>query len=1552
MPDSTSPPGSFDPLDAARARVAAAHVAITHGLRDAADARDALREAARRGRGAAPAADGSLDGLREARRRLDASNAEARAARAHYLETLGAWLDADPSRDVARLEAGYPIALLPVRIETRFGTQDGKPVLRVRVYPDEISADTHEPELTSEEIASGQAYWRAGWDPSREQEAWRALRLTITTAARAAWVVRATTPTNLDHRPTTPPAFPTVAQKPASWTRPAETRVLPDRWIVVCERGDRVLRASGSPIPDLLSLTFSPAIASDDTDSVVDVSGDGLAIDKAVRWTVDFPEAEAVGMGITISIGSDDERLGFDRVFVYGVKASLVPDLAGKRLEALLDAHHFGRGLAFVPQGTPTNNSADDVAGFPPPDANGAVSFAVERGPGLAAPESNGVAFAAAVGVELRTVDHLAGANRPEQLSAAAMNRALWPVTGGYFLEQLLEPLVTPEVAEASRQHFIRWVRGRGPLPAFRVGSTPYGCLPVSSLALWQPGREATPVSIALPRLLGLLAPHWMAQREEVPRSGRGDPDQSLIDVLSMDASAREVWVRSLMGGDAVENLAGYLDLSWNQRRDRQAALGADLRALWNGDARLPRILSAVFGAETGRYRFPLVAPTLSETDPLDFNYLRWLRTAAIGELRDQALPAGVAPQTALLYRLLRHALLREYDKAALDLLIRLGQATQADRREVELVGIVPGTENRKTPWDRLAAPIPGVTARDVTLGDQLRRTMHEAGGTQALAEVHDAIVHLEALPTAELDRLFTETMDTCAHRFDAWVTSLASERLAEIRARRPLGVHLGAFAWVENLRPVPAPTVRELPGGRTAAVQPRNGGFIHAPSMPHAAAAAVLRNAYLTRSGEGQARYALDLSSRRVRRARWLMGAMREGQSLRALLGYQFERGLHERQLETYIEPIRLLFPLPERDELPATGPAQRLSPRDVVDGLRLRAEAATIPYDTDPHLPPEGADRDGVKAEIAELEATFDALSDLLTAEAVYHLVRGTTMGASASFDAQAQGLRPPDPEVVEAPRGGIPLTHRFAIVLGGDPVPDAWAAIAQSPRSTAEPHLDRWLAALLGDPAAIRCRVRSPDPLDATQTIEKEVSLDQLELRPTDLLDLTANLGSDGDATVGAPDGTQVSQGTALDRRAVVAAVGWANVAGRRFQVVYASDPASSASGVRSFPQSLELLRVARELIGRSRALRPGDLLPPEVDPSTALVDERLPEAETRAQLALASLIEDNDRLAAEIAELPEPAAGDPEPDLTALRAAVVAGVAYGAGEFPPLPHPDARTNRLRLVEIAGGMTAELTRRIAAAQNATDARERVQAVFGRGFVFLPRFNPGLAAELQNALDDQPSLLAGAPEGIKRQWMQQASRVRPILGTWRRLEMYARAHGTGFRGFDLAQLPFDAGARWVGLPLVPGKTFEARRTSLALQRAATPPAAEPWVGLMVDEWNETIPSPEETTGIGFNYDDPGAEAAQAVLLAISPRQSAFWDAAALEAILRETFDLAQMRGVHTSLPERSGPGRRPQLAQLIPAIYLAANRRNDTITTDLHGALIQQAQVRPEAD
>src|SRR6185436_5532873 len=103
----------------------------------------------------------------------------------------------DFSPQIASLTPGVPLVLLPVRLEARYF--NGGNELRVRIYPDQIHVDTHEPELTTGERDAGMAYWQERFTfpdlKTRTTTPWANL-CTAFGAGRAAWIARAMAPSN------------------------------------------------------------------------------------------------------------------------------------------------------------------------------------------------------------------------------------------------------------------------------------------------------------------------------------------------------------------------------------------------------------------------------------------------------------------------------------------------------------------------------------------------------------------------------------------------------------------------------------------------------------------------------------------------------------------------------------------------------------------------------------------------------------------------------------------------------------------------------------------------------------------------------------------------------------------------------------------------------------------------------------------------------------------------------------------------------------------------------------------------------------------------------------------------------------------------------------------------------------------------------------------------------------------------------------------------------------------------------------------------------------
>jgi hypothetical protein len=1460
---------------------------------------------------------------------------------------------------LARLDPAVPLVLLPVRIETRFDRAAYN--LKVRIYPDEIFADGHEPELTVAERKAGHGFWELAQREGRAQDAWRGLILRFS-PQRAAWIMRATAPGGV-----VPP------EKSGAWTRAVRAWLLPDSWVV------RVMRygrndGNGNPVTAYhrdvpsravdrpLALTLTPPDAAAGSSA-----GTVDPFDADASWAVNYARARDVGMAVDVPLTDTDLVRGFDRVYVAGVYSDQSPAEGARALARLFDAQHFTRGLGLVRQGTPTNNTTDKPAGFPPTEDERA-SFAVEFEPPSEATDGDGRKLARALGIDPAVFEHVEGYARTEQRNAADMNLALWPATLGYFLAQVLHPAVGPEAVWALREHFVEHVRGRGPLPALRIGNVPYGVVPVSSISLWQTRGDSELDKIVPPRLRhlrqrlrdGVL---WVYNMPDVPHVGRtwNDPDRDLLEVLGIDASAREVRVRPALGPQTVANtltLQGLDAATVARIRAMQNAAAAGLPA-WPG-----RAARMVFDLNAGILTDPFVTPgVLSEEAPTGSEttrpsrYLDFIWRSTPGEL--QAGRADLGSNPPLLYTLVRHAALWEFVRVADECVADPSASLTASARRArafhldpEFIGIDPERETEETVWARLARAIPSgrsgttvvenLAAINGTFLANLRFNLREGvtgdpvwpGLLEALRPYGAALEHLAGCPTAELERLLTETLDTVSHRVDAWETSLYTRRLDAMRSARPEGCHIGAYGWVENLQPRP-------PGYRAS------DGYVHAPSLDHAATAAVLLNAHRDRAGEGAERFRVDLSSARVRKAQEILDAVRNGQPLAAVLGYQVERALHDRRLDRYIAGLRRTFPMPEaRPREPGGNPLEQVAARNVLNGLALRerCRAGAPPLDG-----VDDAHRDTVRRIYEDLCSSADAVGDLLTAESVFQIMRGNPGGAGASLEAMAQGQRPPDPEVVRSARGGVGVTHRVMLVLPAQiDGPKQWR-YALTPRATLAPALDRWVGDLLGDPHEIRCRaIFGPDESPQTQ----DMSLAELDLRPLDVVAMAR------EQPPGFARGTRIEPSalaTELERRLALRLPSYAE----RIRFDFWIEP--GRTGGLKFPEAFEVARAVEDLLGGARSLRASDLVLPEAGPT-----ENAPSITDAVRVAVQAVTADLNlvcetiRGATEDEELRSALLDATRFDLLlampdtpqesgdALRARgqrVVDEITRRLCRAAWPPGSDRRpSSSLDASELRGLAVAEAQGRVRAA-----AFEVVEAIFGRKRIVLPDFPaptfrepvvPPVGAPAVVA-PAQPARLAPSPREA-RAWMQKMWRVRAPLSRWRRVSLYGQALNGAVPRVGVAQLEPQLYGRWVASPAEYDRDrgMRGRPPSGCVSLYMVRPIERdgPWTGLLLDEWTEFIPNERELTGIGFHYDDPGAEAAQTILLAVPPVEDEAWTKETLFKVLDETFELAQVRALDA--------GHLREFAQVIPALCLGTNAAGDTVSASFAGRLVADAE------
>jgi len=1460
-----------------------------------------------------------------------------------------------PDDVLGALERDVPIVLLPVRLETRVLAESGGFNLCVRVYPDAIHIDGHEPELTPSEQDAGRAFWTTAL--TARENAWRGL-VEALGAQRAAWVAEATR--------TDPTTGQPVWQGPLAATRfarPSWAEALPDQFLF-CVRSD------GVDLPPLEGKRIRPPVATGPDPRLVPDADDGS--DAGMRWMTDFSRAVTEGLGARVPLGGVRPKL-IQRVTVFGVRASLKPADSAKLLARLMGAHRYADGLEVLRVGTPSNVTADSSSGFSSQRSAQAESTPTESGYLIDA-GSDGARTAAALGIDNRTFAGVRGANLRGEVDAQAMLVALWPGTIGYFLKQMLAESVDEEEAIDLRAHAINWVRGRGPFAPLRVGRNPYGVLPVSSLAHYVPDGTARHGDRFVDLMRALLAA-WITATDRVPKVGRGDPEDSsqvLAAILALSPVSVRIDARRVFPAGMVDLLTGLSGMSDDERATVrsvgqqlvQNALGG-LGKLKDGDG----LFHLLAGERPRKVSIPRVqTQPLSDVLPLVDNYLTWLSQASPQDIAGAEERFG-AP---LLYLLIRYSLLHQYERAAstaanlpqgidrqsffdrdvivdlegvdrqklsLDVLgiettptnpragitkLSLGQdilnvATNL-AAEVRMGGsfsepMVEGRPGQPWPRTRVRAVRGSGTAARAPRGPARRTGAAPDTGTSEVAQVLAALQHLAPLPTETLDRLLRETLDLGSHRLDAWITSLATERLSRMRAATPIGAHLGAYGFVENMVPAAQANLVQPPGSpqnTDEAFDTPNQGFLTAPSLGHAATAAVLRSGHAAH-GDGSA-FAVALESARVRRALHIFDGVRQGQPLGALLGYQLERALLDRGAPTAIAKLRDAAPLRTTAEKPPAGvPFEQVAPRDVVDGLRIARGEYTNPPLTAAEMPV-------VTAAIAEVRDTLDATGDLLLAEGVHQIVAGTPARAAAVAQSAAGMAAPPDRfDVIASPRSGTALTHRVLLVSDVDS--SVWIdSIDPTPRVLADPRLEGWVAARLGDPGDYSAVITFSDADDVVQA-SLEVGVADLSVAALDVVAMSRP------ATHG--------QLCELERRALD----------------YALAPANRPVGVPADAKAVIASRadhVARsgatplsDLITAAAAI--GDLFLVARTPSAHELDPSKPldaDAFEIGELAkrVSSIIKAGDELVAELEPLLK-GVNDADVDLVALLSALRTASLMIASALPEVADASLPQARRVLVPQGRGVLSEVARRLEAARQLVSSRsigsgtaaaveerrEIVSVLIDNPPPIAPTIDAGMLSSLGASVKAAPSMGAASEdeeESMIRAFLARARQVRRAIRRFDDAEQLTTALGATPTPLRVVQTGTPANASWVALPkaTVPGGV-----TSIVLAGTAAFDIGSTVSVLAVDDWAEVVPRPNEVAALAVHTDRPGNDAPQSVLVAVPPDLSKPWSVTMLQSVIDETLALSAVRMVDPMALGRYG--------QFLPALFLACTGRQGQI-------------------
>jgi hypothetical protein len=474
-----------------------------------------------------------------------------------------------------------------------------------------------------------------------------------------------------------------------------------------------------------------------------------------------------------------------------------------------------------------------------------------------------------------------------------------------------------------------------------------------------------------------------------------------------------------------------------------------------------------------------------------------------------------------------------------------------------------------------------------------------------------------------------------------------------------------------------------------------------------------------------------------------------------------------------------------------------------------------------------------------------------------------------------------------VVATPRGGTVLHQRVAVLLGAGTAEPAWTGVPVTPRAAAAPELDGWLAGLLGDPARIACTATRPG------TDTARVTLAELGLRPVDLLVLTQ-------------DALATGRQDELDHRIA------RRVYGSDYPGAVTVDYDDAPAADLSIAAACEVMAAVARMIGHGRPLTAADLLPPTGNRPAEADD---PVLAGRAAAAIQAVTAVRDAVTA--------AGTDP----SALRAALDRAAGFGL--------PEA---------LSAGDGADVARvldaRLAAAATAQAPRAVLAAIFGAGLPIIAPFHPERPDLLGPALVVEPGL-GDDPDSTVEGWLAQLARVHPAVDAWRDVQLYGRSLGRDLPRPRIVQLPTGPDAvSWAALEF-PTEAERPRSGLVSLALLGRPPAAldAAWCGLLLVGWPEIIPAREEEAGVTMQFDAPGAQAPQALLLAVPPDARPNWTYQALERTLLDTLSLAQIRALELS--------HFGTFAQLIPMTYLAENTAGDAISTSFTGLLVADPTV-----
>lgn len=1528
-------------------------------------------------------------------------------------ESLDPW----DSSVIGSFDDNTPILLTPVRIETRYETyvELGVPKyeLWIRIFPENLHMQTHEKALSDEELEDGTDFYDLYSDTEKTREeklnAWNNLCVSYGTE-RAAWIAK-----YFDEELTN--------EKFDSWSQQPETRIMPDKFIAYLystydsSQSNNVpsIVSKGKPIPPTLKLGINP---NDEESLTKDGNNNIEAVADDIKWLLDFNHAINKGMGLKVPLTQTQFDDGFERITVLGVK-NITDQNSGKELlEDLLDSQHYTDGLSVLKQATHTKNSQLEKSGFTSYEFGSEETYKTEREGELYTPtndesiKTDGQRIAEALGIDFSVTQNIHRADGKDIANAMYMAEALYPSTVGYYITDVMHPTFSPlvvvaayDVREETRKFFKDYIRGRGALPSMRFGKIPYGILPVSTNSITEGGSPPNVVDQYYNDVYALIGQLDNTRNTFVTGiSSAGDdstdPQSTMTDILKRNAVSTDYYERQAVGPAYVWNQFSFGNesvnaSSWKTQQENFISQFQNNTGITFNE--VPKNLWMNFRDVHKHVDKPVVSDVpLSDTQTLtnhgggNSNYLEWLTSSGIYTLRDEDFTTigcqiGTTPPNTLLYNYLRQSLLLEYYETACD----IAGISYNDRREKELVNM---DQVREVPTQGPFSPPPEGNNRYQTgpsrwaVFDEVHMGMpigqyidmglaNHLPSAVRLNGVKDSINMLAGVTTAELDLLFREVIDVVSYRFDSWKLGTMTRRLDKMRhdnlGNRLTGVYLGSYGWLENIKKTNKTTTNEtMPAGFPSSSQvledDKNKGYIHAPSISQAATAAILRAGYeASANSTNSDTHEINLSSERVRHAKYIIQGINNGVSLDALLGYEFERAIYDSplSLNKYILRFRNRFKIAsiteENDDTDKDIQASLVQSQNVVNGYQLIKTFKSVSdifeeIDTTelfplPYPQPQFNDEKAAIIKILNyVEGVLDAISDLGVSEGVFQVVNNNPDAAGSLAEALSGGTNMPQVNVTEDPKSGYSVNNKVAlniipkldteIISTGN-----WLGVSISKMAKAEPSLNEWLKEMMPSPDKVACTVEIDSEVQPGSTVFK---LKDLNLQPIDFIFLFSDELKNDESKLCQLIRYKVRSGTFKDGETPFL---------YDYDTPVSIDFTAKGDADFSFYEFHPLLTYLKEMVINSTVLKPSVFKAPgsSVEPNQNNFDYS--DLYTRVDLAYNALGTLKTNLNSELQETVI--------DYTVLSNLLLSLADYNIeGSIPLSSVVTQEEYKAMLISQSHVILNALTNTdgvgildrisdlgISQISNPTEAEkpacintlmEISELLFGKWFKILPLIkfdtvekNVWAAIKTNNTLnlsfneeDDED-----INELVFDEWLGSLSKVRKNISNLefvRVLHEKFKNDANCFK-FRTMQFPYDSDEndRWMALPVTNESELKDGRASILFNDLSDYNPNNYTCGLLIDEWVEVIPSKTQDTGIAFHYDQPNSKAPQCMLLALPSEFTGVWSWNDLVETVNQTFDEAKKRAIDYEALSSS------ELCHTIPMTYFPTSEGQITI-------------------